>query len=133
MIILAPIDRDLRSGHGWSRCVSEPKAFSEAAARICGYVEIYRGIYVNPPVQRSDLHKSSLPINLQVNPDRSTEIAMEKKTGSPQSGELQLLDEEEEDVVKNPTLLIEILLPSVNISIPIADIYHRTRLIENKS
>ena len=46
-------------------------------------MEIYRGIYVNPHVQRSDLHKSSLPINLQVNPDRSTEIAMEKKTGSP--------------------------------------------------
>ena len=61
----------------------KPKAFNEAAARICGYVEIYRGIYVNPHVQRSDLHKSSLPINLQVNPDRSTEIAMEKKTGSP--------------------------------------------------
>ena len=76
-------DRDLRSAHGWSRCGSETKGFSEAAARICGYVEIYRGIYVNPPVQRSDLHKSSLPINLQVNPDRSTEIAMEKKTGSP--------------------------------------------------
>ena len=70
---------------------------------------------------------------MSVNPDRSTEIAMEKKTGSPQSGELQLLDEEEEAVAKNPTLLIEILLPSVNISIPIADIYHRTRLIENKS
>ena len=80
---MAHNDRDLRSAHGWSRCGSETKGFSEAAARICGYVEIYRGIYVNPHVQRSDLHKSSLPINLQVNPDRSTEIAMEKKTGSP--------------------------------------------------
>jgi len=29
-----------------------------------------------------DLHKVHCPINLQVNPDRSTAIAMEKKTGS---------------------------------------------------
>jgi hypothetical protein len=29
-----------------------------------------------------DLHKVHLPINLKVNPDRTTAIAMEKKTGS---------------------------------------------------
>ena len=38
--------------------------------------------FVNPHVPRSDLHKVHCPINLQVNPDRSTAIAMEKKTGS---------------------------------------------------
>jgi hypothetical protein len=79
---MTPYDRDLRSAHGWSRCGGETKGFSGAAARTCGYVEIYRGIYVNPHVPRSDLHKVHYPINLQVNPDRTTAIAMEKKTGS---------------------------------------------------
>jgi len=66
-------DRDLRSAH--------------ASAEMCGYVEIYRGIYVNLMFAAGDLHNSSSPINLQVNPDRSPAIAMEKKTGSGDSHE----------------------------------------------
>jgi hypothetical protein len=40
------------------------------------------GHFVNLMFAAGDLYKVHCPINLQVNPDRSTAIAMEKKTGS---------------------------------------------------
>ncbi len=54
-------DRDLRSAHGRSRCGSKSQRACGAAARFCGYVEIYRGIYVNPHVPRRWFAQSSPP------------------------------------------------------------------------
>lgn len=68
---VAPNNRDLRSAYGRSRCGSKSRRACGATAGFCKYVEIYRGIYVNLMFAAGDLHKSSCPINFQVNPDRA--------------------------------------------------------------